>query len=54
MENGKVEKTGCRIICGVPTTLSVKESMMMMMMTKDTELDRTMTTLNKTQLKTGL
>ena len=28
---GKMEKTGCKIICGAPTTLEVKELMMMMM-----------------------
>ena len=31
-EQGKMEKTGCEIICGVPTTLAVKGQMMMMMM----------------------
>ena len=30
-EQGKIEKTGCRIICGVLTTLAVKGLMMMMM-----------------------
>ena len=30
-EQGKMEKTGCKIICGAPTTLVVKELMMMMM-----------------------
>ena len=30
-EQGKVEKTGCKIICGAPTTLSVQGLMMMMM-----------------------
>ena len=29
-----VEKTGCKIICGAPTTLAVKGLMMMMMMNK--------------------
>ena len=29
---GKMEKTGCKIICGAPTTLAVKGVMMMMMM----------------------
>ena len=24
VENGKMEKTGCEIICGAPTTLAVK------------------------------
>ena len=32
-ELGKMEKTGCKIICGGPTTLAVKGLMMMMMMT---------------------
>ena len=31
-EQGKMEKTGCKIICGAPTTLWVKGLMMMMMM----------------------
>ncbi|WP_293650498.1 hypothetical protein, partial [Thiolapillus sp.] len=31
-EQGKMEKTNCKIICGAPTTLSVKGLMMMMMM----------------------
>ena len=31
-EQRKVEKTGCKIICGAPTTLAVKGLMMMMMM----------------------
>ena len=31
-ERGKMEKTGCKIICGALTTLAVKELMMMMMM----------------------
>ena len=30
-ERGKMEKTGCKIICGAPTTLAVKGLMMMMM-----------------------
>ena len=30
-EQGKMEKTGCKIICGAPTTLEVKGLMMMMM-----------------------
>ena len=30
-EQGKREKTGCKIICGAPTTLAVKGLMMMMM-----------------------
>ena len=33
-EQGKMEKTGCKIICGAPTTLAVKGLMMMMMMMK--------------------
>ena len=31
-EQGKMEKTGCRIICGAQTTLAVKGLMMMIMM----------------------
>ena len=31
-EQGKMEKTGCKIIYGVPTTLAVKGLIMMMMM----------------------
>ena len=30
-EQGKMEKNGCKIICGAPTTLAVKGLMMMMM-----------------------
>ena len=30
-EQGKMEKTGCKIICGAPTTLAFKGLMMMMM-----------------------
>ena len=30
-EQGKMEKTGCKIICGTATTLAVKRLMMMMM-----------------------
>ena len=30
-EQGKMEKTGCKIICGAPTTHVVKGLMMMMM-----------------------
>ena len=31
-KTGKMEKTGCKIICGALTTLAVKGLMMMMMM----------------------
>ena len=31
-EQGKMEKTGCEIICGAQATLAVKGYMMMMMM----------------------
>ena len=31
-EQGKIEETGCKIIFGAPTTLTVKGLMMMMMM----------------------
>ena len=30
-EQGKMEETGCEIICGAPTTLAVKGMMTMMM-----------------------
>ena len=30
-DQGKMEKTGCKIICGAQTTLAVKGLMMMMM-----------------------
>ena len=30
-EQGKIEKIGCKIFCGAPTTLAVKGLMMMMM-----------------------
>ena len=30
-EQGKMEKTGCKIICGAPTTLAAKGLMIMMM-----------------------
>ena len=33
-EQGKKEKTGCKIICGAPTTLAVKGLMMMMSLMK--------------------
>ena len=33
-EQGKMEKTGCKIICSAPTTLAVKRLMMMMLMTQ--------------------
>ena len=36
---GKMEKPGCKIICGAPTTLAVKELMMMVMMMKDLVFD---------------
>ena len=32
-EKGKMENTSCKIICGAPTILAVKELMMMMMIT---------------------
>ena len=31
-EQGKMEKTGCKVICGAPATLVVKGLIMMMMM----------------------
>ena len=35
-EQGKMEETGCKIICGAPTTRAVKGLMMMMMMMMNT------------------
>ena len=37
-KHGKMEKTGCRIICGAPTILAVKGLMMMMMMNEEKDL----------------
>ena len=37
VENGKMEKTGCKIICGAPLTLAVK-GLMMMMMVKEVQV----------------
>ena len=37
-EQGKMEKTDCKIICGAPTTLAVKEFMMTVMMSCYVEL----------------
>ena len=31
-EQGEMDKAGCEVICGAPTTLAVKGLMMMMMM----------------------
>ena len=39
-EQGKMEKTGCKIICGAPTTLAVKGLMMMMMMNNVSDIFR--------------
>ena len=36
VEQGKMEKTGCKIVCGALTTLAVKGLMMMMMKVKGT------------------
>ena len=38
-EQQKMEKTGCKIICGAPTTLAVKRLMTMMMMINKKECD---------------
>ena len=35
-EQGEIEKTGCKIICGAQMTLAVKGLMMMMMMMMNT------------------
>ena len=39
-EQGKMEKTGCKIICGAPTTLAVKGLMMMMRGTDTSSLHK--------------
>ena len=39
-EPGKMEKTGCEIICGTPTTLAVKELIMIMTSVKALILDK--------------
>ena len=52
-EQGKVEKTGCKIICGAPTTLAVKGLMMMMMNTEVVELVDTDTTKHDWQFYTN-
>ena len=41
-EQGKMEKTGCKIICGARTTLAVKGLMMMMMMMKNIQIQPTL------------
>ena len=40
-EQGTMEKTGCKIICGAPTTLAVKGLMMMIMILKMHDRSRT-------------
>ena len=40
VENGKMEETGCKIICGAPTTLAVKGLMMMMIPFHDLALEK--------------
>ena len=42
-EQGKMEKTGCKIICGAPTTLAVKGLMMVMMICEGGKLAHTHT-----------
>ena len=39
-EQGKMEKTGCKIICGAQTTLTGKGLMMMMMTKLVTHMDQ--------------
>ena len=52
-EQGKMEKTGYKIICGAPTTLAVKELMMMMMKpTKVFEYGATCTAIETSAAKT--
>ena len=46
-EQGKMEKTGCKIICGAPTTLAVKGLMMMMMISSNCSHTKTRETLER-------
>ena len=49
-----MEKTGCEIICGAPTTLAVKGLMMMMMMMKETFIHRyKVERTNKAEIRPG-
>ena len=57
-----MEKTGCKVICGAPTTLAVKGLMMMMMMkfapftimnNEDAVLDSVITTFNTAVTETA-
>ena len=52
-EQGQMEKTGCKIICGAPTTLTIKGLMMMMMMRKF-PLNQTRTHFNFKLLDTAV
>ena len=52
-KQGKMEKTGCKIICGAPTTLTIKGLMMMMMMRKF-PLNQTRTHFNFKLLDTAV
>ena len=58
-----MEKTGCKVICGAPTTLAVKGLMMIMMMkfapftimnNEDTDLDSVITTFNTAVTETAI
>ena len=42
-KQGKIEKTGCKIICGAPTTLAVKGLMMMVIVCNASPRARTHT-----------
>ena len=48
-EQGKMEKTGCKITCGAPTTLAVKGFMMMMTKKKERKRNKE----NKTEREGG-
>ena len=54
-EQGKMKKTGCKIICGAPTTLAVKELMMIifMMATTDNATQKTGTKILNRKLLRG-
>ena len=47
-EQGKMEKTGCKIICGAPTTLTVKG--LMMMIVNSVAQSRVVLVLNQPEL----
>ena len=47
-EQGKMEKTGCKIICGAPTTLAVRGLLLLLMIPAEREA-LTITLINETR-----